>query len=245
MMSRDHRRAAVVLLACLAQVTFPYLPRLLGLTHDIGSRSDAQRTALTPPGYAFAIWGPLFLGCLAYAITQALPRYRDRPLFRNTGYPAALAFAANAAWAVYVPLVALDFVSFLFLLTSLVALLFALARIRRRPPRSRVERLSALPLLALAGWMTAANMLGVAYALLPDNPGLPTLLITLATATAFAAIVTHRSASLTYAAAVAWGFLTIGLANTPGGNVVLGVTALAAALLIPTIATAAKRERVS
>ncbi|MEM6552171.1 MAG: hypothetical protein AAF750_08590 [Planctomycetota bacterium] len=242
MMSRDQRRAAVVLIACLAQVTLPYLPRLLGLTEDIGSRSDAQRTALTPPGYAFAIWGPLFLGCLAYAITQALPRYRDLPLFRRTGYPAALAFAANAAWAVYVPLVALDLFSFLLLLTGLTALLFALARIRRQRPKTLTERGMALPLFALAGWLTAANMLGVAYALLPNNPTLSTLLPTLLGGTVFAAAVAYRSTAITYAAAAAWAFLTIGLANFNAGSTTLGIAALIACALIPAAALIGKRN---
>ncbi|MEM1211201.1 MAG: hypothetical protein AAGI68_02780 [Planctomycetota bacterium] len=242
-MTRDARRAAVVLVTCLAQVTLPYLPRLLRLTEDIGSRSDADRTLLTPPGYAFAIWGPLFLGSLAYAITQALPRYRDRPLFRRTGYPAAIAFAANAAWAVYVPLVALDFFSFLLLVLGLTALLIAVARIRRQRTPTLVERGMALPLLALAGWLTAATMLGVAYALLPSNPGLASLLPTLIGGALVATAVAYRSASLTYAAAAAWAFLTIGLSNLQSGSVVLGSAALAAALVIPAAALARKTLR--
>jgi len=43
---------------------------------DVGALSDANRTLVVPADYAFVIWGPIFLLCLAYAVYQALPAQR-------------------------------------------------------------------------------------------------------------------------------------------------------------------------
>ena len=95
----DLQRTAILLLAIL-QVLVTLLPSL-GLGEPIGERSDAVRTAITPAGWAFSIWGLLYAGSLAYAIYQFLPAQRTNALLARIGWASAGAFLGNALWALY------------------------------------------------------------------------------------------------------------------------------------------------
>ena len=66
----------------------------------IGEQSAANSTPLVPWTFAFAIWGPIFLGLIAYCIVQGLPSNRAKPIFRATGWWTALAFGAITLWGV-------------------------------------------------------------------------------------------------------------------------------------------------
>ena len=86
------QRAAILLLAVL-QVAIPSLPAL-GIGEPIGDQSDSVRTLITPAGWAFSIWGPLFAGCLAYALFQILPAQTRNSLLARIGWPSAGPFSA-------------------------------------------------------------------------------------------------------------------------------------------------------
>lgn len=59
----------LVIAGAVLQVLIPALPSL-GIGEPIGSQSDSVRTLITPAGWAFSIWGPLFTGALVFAIYQ-------------------------------------------------------------------------------------------------------------------------------------------------------------------------------
>jgi len=74
------QRAAIVL-AVFIQIGATFLPAL-GMGDPIGERSDSVRTLITPSGWAFAIWGPLFLGSASFPISQELAAPRGSlPLY--------------------------------------------------------------------------------------------------------------------------------------------------------------------
>jgi hypothetical protein len=60
-----------------------------------GEMPGEDITLIQPSNYAFIVWGPIFLLCLAYAVYQALPANRERPLLRRTGWFTAGAFFLN------------------------------------------------------------------------------------------------------------------------------------------------------
>ncbi|UOQ75804.1 tryptophan-rich sensory protein [Hymenobacter sp. 5516J-16] len=57
-------------------------------------------TLLTPAGYAFSIWGAIFLGLACYAGWQLLPRQRHNPLPDAVARPLVLANVLTATWLV-------------------------------------------------------------------------------------------------------------------------------------------------
>lgn len=50
---------------------------------DNGELSDKYQTILTPSGWAFSIWGIIFISEAAFAITQMIPKYRDHPMVQD------------------------------------------------------------------------------------------------------------------------------------------------------------------
>jgi hypothetical protein len=77
---------------------------LAGAIVPIGAIAKETPSLVIPADYAFAIWGPIFLLCLAYAVYQALSANRANPLLRRVGWFFAGAFFLNSLWEVLVPL---------------------------------------------------------------------------------------------------------------------------------------------
>lgn len=157
---------ALVVVAAISQILVSFLSTL-GIGTPIGANSEAVSTLVTPAGWAFSIWGALYLGALVFAIFQALPLQRDNSLIGSVRRPAAAAFLANACWATYVQLDAVTFVSVLIILTGLGGALLAMRRLSSAARQlSKQERWCvALPLTALAAWLTAAAIANIASAL--------------------------------------------------------------------------------
>lgn len=160
----NSRRIVVLVLAVL-QVLVPILPNL-GFGTEVGERSDAVHTLVTPAGWAFSIWGVLYAGSLAYALRQALPALRGNPLLARIGWPSAGAFLGNALWALYTQSFGLSFVSVAIIVFTLVCLLTVYLRFAREGGFTPGALwLTVVPLSALAGWLTAATIANIAAAL--------------------------------------------------------------------------------
>ncbi len=158
-------RALVTLILAFAQIATPLLP-MIGIGNPVGEQSADTQTLITPAGWAFAIWGPLYFGTIVYAIWQLLPAQRDSQLVRRIGWHAAGAFLGNAVWVAYTQLWGLGFPSVLIIVFTLVNLLAILRIFASTPHFTAGERLAAvLPLSALAGWLTAATIVNIAAAL--------------------------------------------------------------------------------
>lgn len=160
-----------VILAVVIQIGATFLPQL-GFGEQIGDRSDSARTLITPSGWAFAIWGPLFLGSAVFAIWQALPAQRDNRLLARIAWPAAIALAAQGVWATYTQFANLTFVSALIILVSLGGLLACLRALVRAERLSAGERwFAALVLSSLAAWLTAASIVNISASLVYHGVG--------------------------------------------------------------------------
>lgn len=164
------RRLAVVL-AVVVQIGATFLPQL-GFGDPIGDRSDSVRTLITPSGWAFAIWGALFLGSALFALWQALPAQRHSALLDRIAWPAAVALAAQGVWATYTQFENLTFVSAIIIIVSLVGLLTCLRAFVAQDALATGERwFAALVLSALAAWLTAASIVNISATLVYHGIG--------------------------------------------------------------------------
>ncbi len=162
---RSTIQRVAVLLAVVIQIGATFLP-MFGLGEPIGSRSDNIRTLITPSGWAFAIWGPLFLGSAIFAIWQALPAQRENALLDRIAWPAAIALAAQGVWATYTQFANLTAISAVIILVSLGGLLVCLRAFVQQDALFTGERwFAALALSALAAWLTAASIVNISATL--------------------------------------------------------------------------------
>lgn len=63
-----------------------------------GGALAADATVIAPAGSAFGIWSVIYLGLVAYAVWQLLPKQSSAELHRRVGYWVAASLVLNAAW---------------------------------------------------------------------------------------------------------------------------------------------------
>lgn len=133
--------------------------------------SDMSDNLLVPLGPAFSIWFPIFVGCIAYAVLQALPKNRTRDVFRAVGWWTAAGFACVCGWALitaYAPTDLVQWGTALIFIPAVGALIVATKIFTERINEvSAIERiLSWVPISLIAGWCSLAiflNWTPIAY----------------------------------------------------------------------------------
>jgi len=205
-----------VFMGAIAQVLMGGIPNALGWEHTISSRSYAVQTLVVPAGYAFIIWSVLFLGCLVFAVVQALPKMLTDKSLRKVGWLAGLAFWGNAVWELWVPVYGLELGSLLLILVILIPLLSIMFILKDQ----RDNRWFFIPLMMLAGWVSVATFVNISVtaATLEFNPfGLTSqveaiIVIVAAGVTTLFFIGTLKSIGYTFS--TCWGFVGIYVINS-------------------------------
>ncbi|GAB4036591.1 tryptophan-rich sensory protein [Spirosoma jeollabukense] len=196
-----------------------------------GDVSRKYQTLITPAGYAFSIWGIIFLGLLAFAIYQALPSQRTNQRFRAVGWWVVLNAGCNAIWS---PLfnnerIGLALVIILVMLFSLVIIEQRLLARPHMPlvstdqgttlPESAASPtetwLARIPFSIYFGWLTVATILNVAVFLKATEFSLmgfsePTWAVTiLIVGLLVGTVVFNRYRSVAYILVFAWAYVAI------------------------------------
>ena len=237
---RQRTRRLVVLAAALFAIVAPLVQNLAGLGLTQAEFAADGNTTLRVAGYAFSIWGLIYLGILAYAIRQALPQTGESPLLGRMGLPSAVAFFGIGFWIIMAAL-NLKAASVVVILASLLALLLPmLASARTIRVTGTMERdrwFLIWPLAALAGWLTVAaplNLITVATAFeaLPAALSPTGWAVLAVVATTLVGIgVTWALRTLAYPLPIAWGLVGAFVAEQEV-KPVLAFTALAAAFAL-------------
>lgn len=240
----DRLRSILNLVLAVGQIAVPVLLFRRGFEVDV-SGPRFEPTPIVPADYAFAIWGPIFLGSLAYAIVGVLPRYLQHPLFRRIGWLTAATFAASTLWMVFARFGPL-WVTLPLIVVGLATALPAFLQAARWPARERplVSGLVVVPLALYAGWLSLAVFANVSETLQAYDVAWFTreltlwtlVLLTLATLVAVMGIL-GSGGSIAFAAAVLWGLVAIVVANA--GTLVAGVAT--AFVVVATLALVLRR----
>ena len=237
-MNKDTIRQVVNVLAVVAVIVVNWLANALplnGLTQ--GEISDRFDVFFVPAGYAFSIWGLIYLGLIAFAVYQALPAQRENARLRRVGYLFALSCLANISW-----LFLWHYEVFVLTLVAMLALLLLLIGVYLRLDIGRaqvggVERwLVDVPFSVYLGWITVATIANVTVVLdylgwngWGISPQAWTVIML------FAGLVIATAMSLTradvaYSLVLIWAY--VGIAVKHGDTPVVAVTAWVTAALI-------------
>lgn len=252
----DILRQSLVIIGVVAMILASNIEGVFGVGRSIADQSATNDTLLVPWEFAFSIWGPIFLGLIAYAVVQGLPRNRTRGVFRATGWWAVLSFVSIMFWGMAASLLTGDASRWATGLLFLPAVLGAVEAARRftlaKSELSVMERwLCWAPLCLLAGWVSLAMFLNWAQigTYTWFGFGLPRLVIAvlcLALALAFASWQIHRlRGNRVYAFPILWGlaFLAYGRLAVDDLSPVIGGLAIAGALVIAISALVAGRRQ--
>jgi hypothetical protein len=160
-LAKDYWRALAVTLAALFMIGSGALPQIADWGVPVGEQSDRLRTLLVPPGWAFSIWGIIFLGSLTFALSGFVPALARSALYRRIGWWAAALFVVTGAWQVWVPVQSIDLVSQAIILTCLTVSLVILWRVNAEGRLPLFQQIVVRATFGLfAGWLTAASFVG-------------------------------------------------------------------------------------
>ncbi|MFD2783858.1 tryptophan-rich sensory protein [Hymenobacter rubripertinctus] len=177
--------------------------------------SGKYPTPVTPAGYAFSIWGLIFLSLLAYAVWQLLPAQRPNPLPDRLARPLVLVNVLTGCWLVIFAYELLP-LSALVMIGILAALALAYGRLRQlaRLEPATVPAWVNLPFGLYLGWISVALVVNLTVALGQHwqpgpAPGLVLAMGLMGVVAALALGVVGRFRELAYPAAVTWGLVGI------------------------------------
>ncbi|MGI9253235.1 MAG: hypothetical protein ACR2J8_05780 [Thermomicrobiales bacterium] len=161
----DYLRIALNLAGAVGQIAIGYFA-------NVGAVSDEFRSPIVPAGYAFAIWGPIFLLLLMYAIYQAKPGRAADPMLRSIGWFTGLAMVGDTVWTwvftqrFFIPAQVLIF---LIGACAIVALLRYANWFSTHIPTTFEQWVIGPAVGLLAGWLTAAMFVGLAGTLISQG----------------------------------------------------------------------------
>ena len=208
---------------------------------DNATISNQYPTLLVAAGYAFSIWGLIFLWDIGFALWQLRARGNE-PLLARVRPAAAAGFALTALW---MPVFSMQifWLALLIIWASFACLAFAAIVLSRDPTPSPQQRWWAwAPLSLHAGWLSLAAFLNtaqviVAYRLLSTGQMLAwSLVLFVAAAVVLLGLNARMRGNLGYVLAAVWGLGAVYVKQSqwalPGAQTAAWVALAIAALLV-------------
>lgn len=244
----DLARVTLVVVFAVLQPISSLLANLLpGEQATTGDISDRYANLLTPAGYAFAIWGLIYLASLGLAVYQALPSQHTRDVHQITGWWVAGAFAASTVW---VPIFVSEALAAaqVVIIALVVCLAVALGKLTGSGPADTTAEqwLLRLPIAGYLGWATIATVAGTgttaqwAGVSLSEAAATAAAVLALLVLAALAAWIGSRVlAAAGFVVLLAWGLVALAVGAEEGA-----VTAAALfAAAVPIVAVAVRAAR--
>jgi translocator protein len=191
------------------------------LMRDIPSvkeMSDRYSTLFTPAGYAFSIWGIIYLSFIIYAIYQLLPVQRLNPLYDKLAGPIISINVMAALWIViFTNHYIIPSVFIILCMLALGAMLYSIVNTRKKRNTFWIK----FPFRVFLGWITVATIANISLCLKflhfdPETIGIDethwTIILVIFTCV-IALSVSYRFKDLIYPLVICWACVGIAIAN--------------------------------
>lgn len=239
------------LIAILATLTVNILSNFFpakGLNIGDIANTILQGVQITPANYAFAIWGLIYLGLIAYGIYQLRPTQRSNPNIRWVNSLLIIACIAQMAW-VYLFTLRLFWLSVVAMLGILLPLIGAYLQLRIGKERvSRGQKwLVHTPFSIYLGWISVATIVNIASALFISNwdgwgiSAAGWTAIMLIVGTIIAAVVAIQRADIAFTLVFIWAYVAIAIRQLY--DPVIWITAVVAAIILAVLLVFGRRKR--
>lgn len=203
-----------------------------------GQVSAKYPALLTPAGYAFSIWGLIYIALTAFVIYQLLPAQKNNELIKRINPFFKVSCLANAAWifAWHYGALFTSLILMVILLIALIAIYRSLYAVANRPTLSEYLFVY-FPFSLYTGWIAVAtivNISAVQTGMGWDNIGFQEVtwaLIKLAITGGVAAIVILRKADAVFGLVIAWAAYAISVKqvavpDVSGGALIISLLAV-------------------
>lgn len=238
------------LLAILATLTVNILSNFFppeGLNIGEIANTLLKGVQITPANYAFAIWGLIYLGLIAYGIYQFRPAQRGNLTIRRVDYLLIIACIAQLAWVSLFTL-RLFWLSVVAMLAILLPLIGAYLQLRigRRVSRER-QWLAHVPFSIYLGWISVATIVNIASALYISGWGgwgisaEAWTVIMLIVGAMIAAIVAIHRADVAFTLVFLWAYVAIAIRQLD--NPSIWITAVMAAIVLAVLLVFGRMRR--
>ena len=231
-------KAILTLVAALAFAASPYfVPGFSGFNPDLYPNPQID-PPVQPAGYAFAIWGLIYVWLILHAGFGLLKRDVD-PDWDAPRWPLFISLAIGTSWLAVAerdPVLAT-----ILIWVMLAGALAALYLTRPGPDRWLLQA----PVAIYGGWLTAAScaslgLLGAGYGVWTDEIGWAYIGLGIAVAVGAVVQITLRRAP-EYGLTVVWAVIAIAVQNW-GSNMPVALTAMAGAVLMLALALRALQQ---
>jgi hypothetical protein len=215
--------------ALVAVLLVNWLANVLPLNgKDTGQLSDQYPILTVPAGYAFAIWGLIYLGLIGFALYQSLPSQRTNQRIARITPLFLLSCLANIGWLFtwHYEILSLNIVLMLVLLGSLIGI-YGQLRAGGTQPSTGELWLVWVPFSIYMGWITVATIVNATVVLYAagwqDTGTLGAALAALlfVVAAVIAVTIARRFDDPAYALVVVWALVAVAMKQA-------GVTLVAA-----------------
>jgi len=207
-----------------------------------GGALAADATLIAPAAPAFSVWSVIYLGLLAYAVWQALPRQAAAERHRRLGYWIAASLVLNGLWILSIQFDLLG-LSVPIIVVLLAVLIQTFRQAVQYPPAGALDAaLTDVPIGLYLGWVcvaTAANITAWLVAMGFTGFGLPpevwsvAVIVVAIVAGMLLALVSRGRISP--ALTLAWGLVWVGvgrLAGEPASAWTGGIALTGAAIVL-------------
>lgn len=230
-------KAILVLITAIAFAIAPFLSPEFGGFDPERYPIPQRNPPVQPAGWAFSIWGPIYLWLIAHAAFGVF-KYKEDAEWNKGRISLSISLAVGAIWlpvALLSPIWATILI-WIMLITALVSLY--------QSGSTAPAWIARWPVALYAGWLSAASFVSIGlllagYAIVGETSA---AVIALGLATVFAGFNAYRLKSWAYGAAVAWGFLGIAIANM-NSSTILPVAAVTAAIFVFVLSMLTKKPR--
>lgn len=230
------------LLSVILMIIVSYYSQAIRLNNNtIGGVSEHYENLFTPAGYAFSIWGLIYLALLVYCFFQLNRVFvsdKNTEFIHQTGPWFIIANVANAAWVVawLYENTLLSVILMFLILGSLIKIILN-TNMERWDAPPKIIAFTWWPICFYAGWITVAAIANVSAHL--SNVGWRWLfseqqwtIILIVIAVAINLLIVYRRNMREFALVGIWALVAIYVRHIGENNSLVAYTALAGSLVI-------------
>ena len=221
----------------------------------IGNVSDNIKSLFTPAGYAFSIWGLIYLLLFGFAIYQGKSLFKKRKedsFVEKIGIWFIISCIANCLW-IFSWIYGYTGLSCVFIFLLLIALLKIVVNLNINLNKVSTSKFTFLhlPFIIYSGWVTVASVANVSsYLVKIDWNGFGIsdeiwTIIMILIAVIINALMLFKKNMSAFALVGAWALIAIGVANQTKENTVGFIAFLAAGFLFILVAIQLFKNRKS